>query len=356
MTQKRDPYGHLMAVWDEHQYCGGCRNKGIGSDPCVLKLACSHCTAMEDGKKKAQLIRPSRPYKDRPYVQKRRQEKAAKRCPGPSPGTRKDPGPSPGTIKDPGPSPGTRNDPDQIQTGSGPARDMPSPDLSIQGTQKSTQCPGTTVPQGTTVPGTGHHSARDRAQQDNRAGQDQELRLDSRSHRGHSRDRYSPQYRYRAFRDRSPRDRSPRRRSPVRRPRSPYRYYRGRSPSVNRSYRRSRSRSRRRSRSPIRRSPRRSRSRGRRQERSPLPARRYRDRSRTRSPDRRSSSPRRQDTRTKNIPATVGSPTIVQSTQTTDTVVRVQSGNVTQAGNVSYFVSHPLAPPTCLPTFTTVMS
>ena len=83
MSQKRDPYGLMMAIWDTHQYCGGCRTKSIGSDPCVLKLTCSHCSGME----KQILLRPSRPYKERKHVKKRKQEQRASQTPGQKPGT-----------------------------------------------------------------------------------------------------------------------------------------------------------------------------------------------------------------------------------------------------------------------------
>ena len=143
----RDTYGHLMAVWDEQQYCGGCIS--WFRCLCFIKTAVN-CT--KDGKKKAKLIR-SNLIKTVLMSEKTARKGSFKRYPGPSPGTRKDPGTNPGTIKDPGPSPGTINDPGQIQTGSGPARDMPSPDLATHRAHNSQPrpCPGTTVP------GTGHH-------------------------------------------------------------------------------------------------------------------------------------------------------------------------------------------------------
>ena len=34
--QKRDPLGHSTAAWDKHVYCPSCRDKGKGTDPCVV--------------------------------------------------------------------------------------------------------------------------------------------------------------------------------------------------------------------------------------------------------------------------------------------------------------------------------
>ena len=43
--QKRGSCGHVMALFDNHKKCARCRDKGVGDDPCVKKLACSICKA-----------------------------------------------------------------------------------------------------------------------------------------------------------------------------------------------------------------------------------------------------------------------------------------------------------------------
>ena len=41
--QKRGSCGHVMALFDNHQKCTRCRDKGVGDDPCVKKLDYQIC-------------------------------------------------------------------------------------------------------------------------------------------------------------------------------------------------------------------------------------------------------------------------------------------------------------------------
>ena len=41
--QKRGSCGLVMALFDNHQKCARCRDKGVGDDPCVKKLDCQIC-------------------------------------------------------------------------------------------------------------------------------------------------------------------------------------------------------------------------------------------------------------------------------------------------------------------------
>ena len=43
--QKRGSCGHVMALFDNHKKCAGCREKGVGDDPCVKKQDCQICKA-----------------------------------------------------------------------------------------------------------------------------------------------------------------------------------------------------------------------------------------------------------------------------------------------------------------------
>ena len=43
--QKRDTYGHVMAIFEGHLKCARCRDKGVGEDNCVLKKDCPICKA-----------------------------------------------------------------------------------------------------------------------------------------------------------------------------------------------------------------------------------------------------------------------------------------------------------------------
>ena len=36
---------HIMALFDSHKKCARYREKGVGDDPCVLKLGCQICKA-----------------------------------------------------------------------------------------------------------------------------------------------------------------------------------------------------------------------------------------------------------------------------------------------------------------------
>ena len=46
--QRRGICGHMMAGFDQHECCARCRNKGLGSDPCVQKKFCSICDNLTD--------------------------------------------------------------------------------------------------------------------------------------------------------------------------------------------------------------------------------------------------------------------------------------------------------------------
>ena len=41
--QKRGSCGHVMALFNNHQKCARCRDKGVGDHPCVKKLDCQIC-------------------------------------------------------------------------------------------------------------------------------------------------------------------------------------------------------------------------------------------------------------------------------------------------------------------------
>ena len=43
--QKKGTCGHVMALLDSHKKCARCREKGVGDDPCVMKLDCQICKA-----------------------------------------------------------------------------------------------------------------------------------------------------------------------------------------------------------------------------------------------------------------------------------------------------------------------
>ena len=55
--QRRGACGHVMALFDLHTKCARCREKGIGSDDCVLKKPCSICENLTEDQK-AQLATP----------------------------------------------------------------------------------------------------------------------------------------------------------------------------------------------------------------------------------------------------------------------------------------------------------
>ena len=41
--EKQGSCGHVMALFDNHNKCSRCREKGVGDDPCVKKLDCQIC-------------------------------------------------------------------------------------------------------------------------------------------------------------------------------------------------------------------------------------------------------------------------------------------------------------------------
>ena len=60
LGQKRGGCGHLMAAFDTYTHYARCRDKGKGSDPCVLKLdcTCTNCNELTTDQR-AQLATPS---------------------------------------------------------------------------------------------------------------------------------------------------------------------------------------------------------------------------------------------------------------------------------------------------------
>ena len=44
--QRKGACGHIMASFDRHSRCARCRDKGLGEDPCVLKLPCEYCEVL----------------------------------------------------------------------------------------------------------------------------------------------------------------------------------------------------------------------------------------------------------------------------------------------------------------------
>ena len=58
--QKRGGCGHLMAGFDTHNFCAGCRDKGKGKDPCVEKpdSDCKLCSILTSDQR-TQLSTPS---------------------------------------------------------------------------------------------------------------------------------------------------------------------------------------------------------------------------------------------------------------------------------------------------------
>ena len=41
--QRHGACGPMMALFDKHQRCAQCRDKGPGNDPCVLNQNCEDC-------------------------------------------------------------------------------------------------------------------------------------------------------------------------------------------------------------------------------------------------------------------------------------------------------------------------
>ena len=62
--QKRGSCGHVMALFDNHQKCARCRDKGVGDDPCVKKLDCQICKSFTPAQIH-QLATPT--YKERTF-------------------------------------------------------------------------------------------------------------------------------------------------------------------------------------------------------------------------------------------------------------------------------------------------
>ena len=48
-SQKHGSCGHIMASIDSHSFCARCREKGKGSDPCVLHNDCNSCNVLTEG-------------------------------------------------------------------------------------------------------------------------------------------------------------------------------------------------------------------------------------------------------------------------------------------------------------------
>ena len=46
--QRRGSCGHNMAIFDMHDKCARCREKGIGEDNCVLDKSCPICDGFTD--------------------------------------------------------------------------------------------------------------------------------------------------------------------------------------------------------------------------------------------------------------------------------------------------------------------
>ena len=57
-AQKHGSCGHIMASFDSHSFCAHCREKGKGSDPCVLKNDCNSCNILSEDQR-LQLSTPS---------------------------------------------------------------------------------------------------------------------------------------------------------------------------------------------------------------------------------------------------------------------------------------------------------
>ena len=47
-SQKHGSGGHIMATFDSHSFCARCREKGKGSDPCVLHNDCNSCNVLSE--------------------------------------------------------------------------------------------------------------------------------------------------------------------------------------------------------------------------------------------------------------------------------------------------------------------
>ena len=73
---RRGTCGHAMALFDLHTKCARCREKGVGTDPCVEKKPCEICDGFTSEQKK-QLATPT--------YRKEHQKKARSPPPPPPP-------------------------------------------------------------------------------------------------------------------------------------------------------------------------------------------------------------------------------------------------------------------------------
>ena len=65
--QRRGTCGHAMALFDSHTNCVRCREKGVGTDPCVEKKPCKICDGFTSEQK--QLATPT--YRARKNTRRR---------------------------------------------------------------------------------------------------------------------------------------------------------------------------------------------------------------------------------------------------------------------------------------------
>ena len=56
--QKHGSCGHIMASFDSHSFCARCREKGKGTDPCILHNDCQACNSLTE-EQRVQLSTPS---------------------------------------------------------------------------------------------------------------------------------------------------------------------------------------------------------------------------------------------------------------------------------------------------------
>ena len=67
--QRKGACGHIMASFDKHSRCAGCRDKNLGEDLCIKKLPCEYCELLTP-EQVIQLATPT--YKLRKEKQKER--------------------------------------------------------------------------------------------------------------------------------------------------------------------------------------------------------------------------------------------------------------------------------------------
>ena len=48
LGQRQGNCGHIMAGFDQHEKCARCRDKKLGSDPCVKEKLCGICDKLTD--------------------------------------------------------------------------------------------------------------------------------------------------------------------------------------------------------------------------------------------------------------------------------------------------------------------